>query len=152
MGRPKYVARMRLPGFARENVGPAVHADDEHAVGLHREIAAAGGEVQGMSLPPALDVEADRPSRLVIHAGIHRESQASGLRAERLGETVEASDRPAASLDDEREPVLPRRVAANREARPFERPRGAGRGRLPLAAPREQEQEDEYPKANSHHR
>ena len=92
------------------------------------EIAGAAAAVDRVALAPLRDIEADRAARLVIHAGVHREAQAAGARAELGLQRREAAQAAVAAVEEEGDLVAAAVVAAEREGRAFEVAPLAGRG------------------------
>ena len=79
--RPRLGRERRLAGRGEIGVGGqdrgAAILDEEHAIRLHRVIAAAGAAHQRADLDAVLHRKADRTAVLVIHAGIHDQADAA---------------------------------------------------------------------------
>jgi hypothetical protein len=92
------------------------------------EIARTGAAVEGAALAARLDVEADRAALFVIHAGVHREAQPGGARAQFGLERGEPAQGAAPAVEEQGDLVAAAVVAADGEKRAFEPALLAGGG------------------------
>ena len=87
---PDWVAKAMSAAWRRrslvDDLGAAVVPDQEHAVGLQVEIAAAVAAVDRVHLAPVDHRQPDRAPVVVEHPGIHREGHVDRDRAISVGE------------------------------------------------------------------